>query len=302
MTPTRPSRRSGERNERRTSTSSIRSFACATWGRRTPTTTTPRRARDGVATRWTPPPREAIPSGRRPRPSAARSSGESEMTARRRLVKVPASSANLGPGYDVLAAALAMHLELEVEETGTFSVEAKGLQVPLDRSNLCVRAFEALRPADGIAFRIGSEIPLAAGLGSSAAAIVAGLLAADHLYELALEPEDILVKAAELEGHPDNVAASLYGAFVVCAIEGGAVTATRLDPPQGVEGVVVVPKEQVPTEEARRAIPDEVPLTDAIANISAAAELVLGIQRSDLTLIGRGLSDRLHQPRRAHLY
>jgi homoserine kinase len=224
------------------------------------------------------------------------------VTARRRLVKVPASSANLGPGYDVLAAALALHLELEVEETGTFSVEADDLEVPLDRSNLCVRAFEALRPADGIAFRIRSEIPVAAGLGSSAAAIVAGLLAADHLYELALEPEDVLVKAAELEGHPDNVAAALYGGFVVCASDGGGVTATRLDPPEGVEGVVVVPNEQVTTEEARQAIPEEVPLTDAVSNISAATELVLGIQRSDLTLIGRGLADRLHQPHRAHLY
>jgi homoserine kinase len=224
------------------------------------------------------------------------------MTARRRLVQVPASSANLGPGYDVLAAALAMHLELEVEEAGTFSVEAEGLDVPLDRSNLCVRAFETLRPADGIAFRIGSDIPLAAGLGSSAAAIVAGLLAADHLYELAQEPEDVLVKAAEIEGHPDNVAAALFGGFVVCAGAGGTLTATRLDPPQGVEAVVVIPDEQVPTEEARKAIPDRVPMTDAVANISAAAELVLGIQRSDLTLIGRGLADRLHQPQRAHLY
>lgn len=224
------------------------------------------------------------------------------MTARRRLVQVPASSGNLGPGYDVLAAALAMHLELEVEEAGTFSVEAEGLDVPLDRSNLCVRAFETLRPADGIAFRIGSDIPLAAGLGSSAAAIVAGLLAADHLYELAQEPEDVLVKAAEIEGHPDNVAAALFGGFVVCAGAGGTLTATRLDPPQGVEAVVVIPDEQVPTEEARKAIPDRVPMADAVANISAAAELVLGIQRSDLTLIGRGLADRLHQPLRAHLY
>ncbi len=215
---------------------------------------------------------------------------------------MPASSANLGPGYDVLAAALAVHLELEVEETGAFSVEAKGLGVPLDRSNLCVRAFESLRPADGIAFRIRSGIPLAAGLGSSAAAIVAGLLAADHLYELAQEPEDILVRAAEMEGHPDNVAAALYGGFVVCASTDGAVTATRLDPPQGVEAVVVIPNEQVPTEEARRAIPESVPVADAVANISAATELVLGIQRSDLTLIGRGLADRLHQPHRAHLY
>jgi homoserine kinase len=224
------------------------------------------------------------------------------MTARRRLVTVPASSANLGPGYDVLAAALALHLELEGEEAGSFSVEAGGLGVPLDRSNLCVHAFESLRPADRIAFRIRSEIPLAAGLGSSAAAIVAGLLAADHLYELAQEPEDILVKAAEIEGHPDNVAAALYGGFVVCANQDGAVTATRLDPPQGVEAVVVIPHEQVPTEEARRALPESIPLADAVANISAASELVLGIQRSDLTLIGRGLADRLHQPHRAHLY
>ena len=224
------------------------------------------------------------------------------MTARRRLVTVPASSANLGPGYDVLAAALALHLELEVEEAGSFSVEAGGLGVPLDRSNLCVHAFESLRPADRIAFRIRSEIPLAAGLGSSAAAIVAGLLAADHLYELAQEPDDILVKAAEIEGHPDNVAAALYGGFVVCANQDGAVTATRLDPPQGVEAVVVIPHEQVPTEEARSALPESIPLADAVANISAASELVLGIQRSDLTLIGRGLADRLHQPHRAHLY
>jgi homoserine kinase len=224
------------------------------------------------------------------------------VTARRRLVKVPASSANLGPGYDVLAAALALHLELEVEEAGAFSVAAAGIDVPLDRSNLCVRAFESLRPADGIAFRIRSDIPLAAGLGSSAGAIVAGLLAADHLYELAQEPEDILGRAARIEGHPDNVAAALYGGFVVCSNVDGAVTATRLDPPQGVEAVVVIPHEQVATEDARDAIPERIPVADAVANISAASELVLGIQRSDLTLIGRGLADRLHQPHRAHLY
>jgi homoserine kinase len=225
------------------------------------------------------------------------------MTVRRRLVRVPASSANLGPGYDVLAAALTLHLELEVEETGSFSVQADGLGVPLDRSNLCVRAFESLRPADGIAFRIRSEIPLAAGLGSSAAAIVAGMLAADHLYELALEPADVLAQAAEVEGHPDNVAAALYGGFVLCFRDRDSVSATRLDPPQGVEGVLVIPNgEQVPTGQAREAIPETVPLADAVTNVAAASELVLGIQRSDLTLIGRGLTDRLHQPHRTHLY
>ena len=108
------------------------------------------------------------------------------MTARRRLVRVPASSANLGPGYDAMAAAVALHLDLEVEETGEYSFEPGGLDVPTGRENLIVRAFETLHPADGIAFRLRSEIPLARGLGSSAAAIVAGLAAADHLYELAL--------------------------------------------------------------------------------------------------------------------
>lgn len=224
------------------------------------------------------------------------------MTARRRLVRVPASSANLGPGYDVFAAALAMHLELEVEETGSFSVDAEGLDVPLDRSNLCVRAFERLRPADEICFSIRSEIPLTAGLGSSAAAIVAGLMAADHLYELALESADLLAHAVEIEGHPDNVAAAIHGGFVVCSRGNGAVNATRLDPPEGVEAVVVIPEEQVPTGKAREAIPEQVPIEDAITNVAAAAELVLGIERSDLTLIGRGLRDRLHQPHRAHLY
>ena len=101
------------------------------------------------------------------------------MTGRRRVVRVPASSANLGPGYDVMAAALSLNLELEVAETGEFSVEAEGLEVPGGRDNLVVRAFEALHPADGLSFRIRSEIPLARGLGSSAAAIVAGLVAAD---------------------------------------------------------------------------------------------------------------------------
>ena len=110
------------------------------------------------------------------------------MTARRRLVRVPASSANLGPGYDVLAAALSLSLELEVTEASEFSVEA-GPDLPTDRSNLCVRAFERLHPADGLRFEIRSEIPLARGLGSSAAAIVAGLVAADHLFELGLERE-----------------------------------------------------------------------------------------------------------------
>ena len=227
------------------------------------------------------------------------------MTVRRRLVRVPASSANLGPGYDVLAAALSLQLELEVTEAGEFSVDAGGQPVPDDRSNLCVRAFEALHPADGLRFEIRSEIPLTRGLGSSAAAIVAGLVAADHLFELGLEREQIYARAVELEGHPDNVGAALYGGFVVCpqaVDEQSRPRPVRLEPPQGVEGVVVIPDEEVPTEKARAAMPADVPVSDAVANIAAASQLVLGIERSDLTLISRGLADRLHQPNRADIY
>jgi homoserine kinase len=225
------------------------------------------------------------------------------VTERRRLVSVPASSANLGPGYDVLAAALGLQLELEVAEAGEFAV-VTDLDVPLDRANLCVRAFELLHSADGLRFEIRSEIPLARGLGSSAAAIVAGLVAADHMFELGLSKAQLYARAVELEGHPDNVAAAIYGGFVVSPTpeDGTQPAPVRLEPPQGVEAVLVIPDEQVPTAEGRAAIPAAIPVDDAVANIAAAAQLVLGIERSDLGLISRGLSDRLHQPARRDLY
>ena len=214
--------------------------------------------------------------------------------ARRRVVRVPASSANLGPGFDVLAAALALHLELEVVETGTFAVQTD-LDVSRDRSNLVVRAFERLHPADGFEFRISSDIPLSGGLGSSAAAVVAGLLAADHLFEL---DADVFGHASELEGHPDNVAAALHGGFVVC--EG--LNAHRFEPPMGLEAVLVVPGEVVKTDDARAALPGAVPLADAVFNVAHASLLMLGLATADWDLIAAGLRDRLHQPHRAHLY
>jgi homoserine kinase len=225
------------------------------------------------------------------------------VTVRHRLVRVPASSANLGPGYDAMAAALSLHLELEVEEAGEFSLDPGGLAVSTGRDNLVVRAFESLHSADAIAFRLRSEIPLARGLGSSAAAIVAGLFAADHLFELALSKEEILVRATALEGHPDNVAAAIHGGFVICGRgRDGDPLAARFDPPEGLEGIVVVPPDEVSTELARGAIPAEVPLADAVANVSAAALLVLGLRSADLDLVAHGLGDAIHQPRRRHLY
>ncbi|MCW3004262.1 MAG: thrB [Conexibacter sp.] len=213
---------------------------------------------------------------------------------RRRLVRVPASSANLGPGFDSLAAALALHTEIEVVETGTFAV-VTDLAIAKDRRNLAVRGFERLHPSDGFEFRIRSAIPLSGGLGTSAAAYVGGLMAADHLFEL---DADILALATELEGHPDNVAAALHGGFVVCA-DGDLA---RFDAPAGLEAVLVVPHEAVRTKEARAALPQTVPMPDAVSNIAHASLLMLGLSQGDWDLVSRGLSDRLHQPYRAHLF
>ncbi len=217
---------------------------------------------------------------------------------RRRRVRVPGSSANLGPGFDAMAAAVSVHLELEVEETGTFAVDPGDAGLPAGADNLCVRAFAQLHPVDGLSFKVRSEIPLEAGLGSSGAAIVAGLVAADHMYELALERDELMGHAAAVEGHPDNVAASLYGSFVICA--NGSVTV--IEPPAGLEAVAVVPAEAVPTGAARAALPDQVPLADATFNVARAATLALGLARGDLAEIARGLDDRLHQPHRRRLY
>jgi homoserine kinase len=209
-------------------------------------------------------------------------------------VRVPASSANLGPGFDCMAAALSLGLELEVLETGEFAVESD-LPVAKGRENLCVRAFEQLHPAAGFTFRIRSEIPLSGGLGSSAAAIVAGMMAADHLFELDV---DLLAQATAMEGHPDNVTAALHGGFVICA-DGEA---TRLEPPTGLEALAVVPEQPVRTRAARAALPEQVPMQDAVFNVAHAALLTLGLARADWDLLARGLHDRLHQQRRAHLF
>ncbi|MGP0047503.1 MAG: homoserine kinase [Solirubrobacteraceae bacterium] len=213
---------------------------------------------------------------------------------RRRLVRVPASTANVGPGFDVMAAALALQLELEVVETGTFAVHTD-LAVPRDRSNLIVRAFERLHSADGFEFRIASEIPLSGGLGSSAAAAIAGLMAADHLFEL---DADVRALAIALEGHADNVAAALDGGIVIC----DGARSHRFDPPMGLEAVLVVPAEAVRTRDARAVLPAMVPLADASFNVGRASLLTLGLVRGDWELIEAGLHDRLHQPYRAHLY
>ncbi|MFY9265393.1 MAG: homoserine kinase [Solirubrobacterales bacterium] len=215
---------------------------------------------------------------------------------RRRVVRVPASSANLGPGFDVLAGALSLTLTVEVEETGEFAVETD-LDVPTGKDNLIVRAFETLHSADTFTFRVGTEIPLTGGLGSSASAILAGVAAADHIFELGT---DLLAQATRIEGHNDNLAAALHGGFVVCTPDHIA----RIDPPAGLEAIVAIPPatDSVPTTAARGALPDEVPIREVVATAAHTAYVALALERGDWDLLARGLPDVLHQPRRAHLF
>jgi homoserine kinase len=216
------------------------------------------------------------------------------MAARSVVVRVPASSANLGPGFDSFAAALALHLELEVIAGERFALTSDLAEMPRDRTNLVVRAFESLHSAERFSFKITSAIPPGAGLGSSAAAIVAGLLAAARLSG---SDADLLPLASELEGHPDNVAAALYGGVVVCA-DG---VAHRFEAPPGLSLLLVIPENAIKTADARAVLPAEVPLADAVYNTAHGALLMLGLASGDLELVARGLKDRLHQPYREHL-
>jgi homoserine kinase len=213
-------------------------------------------------------------------------------------VRVPASSANLGPGFDCFAAALGLYLELEVTPAERFELVTE-LDVRRDRSNLAVAAFERLSPADGRRFELRSEIPLSGGLGSSAAATVAGLLAAEQLVPGALAGRGtVLSLASEIEGHPDNAAAALLGGIVVCT-DGDA---HRLAPPAGLEALLVVPDRAVRTQRARAVLPASVPLADAVYNTAHGALLMLALASGNLALLRRGLRDRLHQPYRSPLY
>jgi len=211
------------------------------------------------------------------------------------LIRVPGSTANLGPGFDVLAAALDLFLTVEVEETGEFRL-LTDMHIRRDRDNLIVRAFERLMPADGVEFRVSSTIPLSGGMGSSAAGVVAGLLAAEYLAGRGAA--EVLTLATEIEGHPDNVAASLLGGLVVC--DGPDVR--RIEMPPELEAVLVIPNRPVRTAAAREALPEAVPMADAVHNLAQIAKLTAGLATSDWELIAGGLGDRLHQPYRAHLY
>ncbi len=224
-------------------------------------------------------------------------------------ITVPATTANLGPGFDCLGMALGLYNTLIFQEVpeGLF-IEVEGEraeELSRDRSNLVFRAAERVfqqvgRRPPGLRIRLINRIPIGYGLGSSAAAVVGGLLGANALLGNPLSRESLLNLAVAMEGHPDNVAPALLGGLIVASGEGESLVYTRVTlPPLRV--VVAVPDVVVPTKEARRLLPRQVSLDDAVFNIGRTALVVLALERGDYDLLERAMEDRLHQPYRRRL-
>ena len=224
-------------------------------------------------------------------------------------VRAPASSANLGPGFDTMALALGLYLECTLRPSGKgFSVRVAGAEhsgIPPDETSLTWRAFLRLTGGNappGAVLEIANDIPVGKGLGSSAAAIVAGLAMANEWANLGKSREELVQAATEIEGHPDNVAAAVLGGFVVnCQTENGRVVSIKQGLGTPMEIVLVVPDFQLSTSAARAALPVQVSRKDSVFNVQRAALLVAALAQGRTDLIREAMQDRLHQPYRAPL-
>ena len=230
-------------------------------------------------------------------------------------VRVPASTSNLGPGFDCFGLALQLYLSVSatavpdasepcrVNTTGATENEA----LPRNSVNLIYRAmsFAASRERTSLSpieLTVHNEIPLASGLGSSAAAIVAGIKLGALLTGKPISDQMVLNYATEFEGHPDNVAASLYGGFVAsCVRADGTALWAKLDWPEQIRVVVVSPHSQLPTHVARAALPRTVTRIDAVYNLQRAALFTAAIAQQRYDLLREAMRDRLHQPHRESL-
>lgn len=232
------------------------------------------------------------------------------MPTHRVLIRVPASTANLGPAFDCLALALDLWNEVEFELGGKgvhITVQGEGAErLPRGPRNLVYRAvcrvYEEVSqtPPENIRIRCTNRIPLSSGLGSSAAASLAGLLGANALLGHPLKPELVLRLGAELEGHADNLAAALYGGLVLVKHTDWRTTAQSLEC-AALQAVYVLPQVRLSTRAARAALPRKVALADAVFNIGQALAVGDALRRGDLTALAEAMQDRLHQPYRLPL-
>lgn len=222
-------------------------------------------------------------------------------------LRLPATSANLGAGFDAAAVALDFYLEVEAEPAPEFSIHASGRDAgccsQLD-DNLILGIYRRLleengRPAMPIAIRMANGIPLGMGCGSSAAGRLAAIALAVHFGRLDWTDEKILEEAAALEGHPDNAAACWLGGYVSAAAEGRRVHIARVVPPAEWRAIVVLPSEPLATSKARAVLPPNYPRQDVIANLQSVSLLGLAFAQGRGDLLRVAMSDRIHQPYRA---
>ncbi len=226
-------------------------------------------------------------------------------------IRVPSSTSNLGAGFDALGLALQFYLTVDVEpaDAMSFTFAGEGAE-ELNSSaedNLIFRAMRFVAEREGLElsparFQVTNEIPLARGLGSSAAAIIAGFSAFEVVTGSQLSEQKLMDYATEMEHHSDNVTAALLGSFVVsCVDESGKVFAAKINFPDALRAIVVIPNFKVRTEEARRVVPLQVSRADAVFNIQRAALLVAAMANGQAALLREAMRDRLHQPYRAEL-
>ena len=222
-------------------------------------------------------------------------------------LRLPATSANLGPGFDAVAVALDFALEIEAEAAQEFSIAATGRDAERCgrlQDNLILEIYKDLLEANGrplvpLALKVANAIPLGMGCGSSAAARLAAIALARHFGQLNWDTDRVLAEAYALEGHPDNVAACWLGGFVSALCEGSKVHVARVDPPGAWRAIVALPAEPLATSQARALLPATYAMEDVVANLQSVAVLGLAFAQARGDLLRLAMKDRIHQPYRA---
>ena len=222
-------------------------------------------------------------------------------------IQVPATSANLGSGFDALGIALSLYNQVWMEEADSIEITCKDdVQVPHDEHNLIYWAASQLyaecgRKLPGLKIVQLNNIPIARGLGSSSACIVAGLLGANRLVGSPLEQKELVTLATRIEGHPDNVAPAIEGGLVTSAMEGGKVYSVSVPISEKIRFVTFIPPFELKTEKARSVLPDSYSRADAVYNLSRSALMAASLFSGNLENLRVAVQDRIHQPYRAPL-